>query len=209
MNIIKNRIKGTIRFENLGKKGKIKIVKTDDSIVITVTYDENENTIFYNTTTIDIGKILSDIYKTIGIEFDYISMSNDEYSFLKAIVGFLENIGIRTDPIIKSVDTVNIKVSNMVIDESKIFNVDIIDKYGTHLFSYIKDNVICSNEDAIAIAIGEYYKDRFSKIKLFINDMVLKLGCKPDDVFSTCNTSLYHNLINDTDSDKKENKKND
>lgn len=210
MNIIKNRIKGTIRFENLGKKGKIKIVKTDDSIVITVTYDENENTILYDTTTIDIGKILSDIYKTIGIEFDYISMSNDEYSFQKAIVGFLENIGIRTDPNdpnIKSVDTVNIKVS--VTNEPKIFNVDIIDKYGTHLFSYIKDNVICSNEDAIAIAIGEYYKDRFSKIKLFINDMVLKFGCKPDDVFSTCNTSLYHNLINDTDSDKKENGEND
>ena len=161
------------------KKGKIKIVKTDDSIVITVTYDENENTIFYDTTTIDIGKILSDIYKTIGIEFDYISMSNDEYSFLKAIVGFLENIGIRTDPIIKSVDTVNIKVS--VTNEPKIFNVDIIDKYGTHLFSYIKDNVICSNEDAIAIAIGEYYKDRFSKIKLFIDEMVLKFGCNDSD----------------------------
>lgn len=212
MNIIKNRIKGTIRFENLGKKGKIKIVKTDDSIVITVTYDENENTILYDTTTIDIGKILSDIYKTIGIEFDYISMSNDEYSFQKAIVGFLENIGIRTDPNdpnIKSVDTVNIKVS--VTNEPKIFNVDIIDKYGTHLFSYIKDNVICSNEDAIAIAIGEYYKDRFSKIKLFIDEMVLKFGCKPDDVFSTCNAnaSLYHNLINDTDSDKKENGEND
>ena len=207
MNIIKNRIKGTIRFENLGKKGKIKIVKTDDSIVITVTYDENENTILYDTTTIDIGKILSDIYKAIGIEFDYISMSNDEYSFQKAIVGFLENIGIRTDPIIKSVDTVNIKVS--VTNEPKIFNVDIIDKYGTHLFSYIKDNVICSNEYGIAIAIGEYYKDRFSKIKLFIDEMVLKFGCKPDDVFSTCNTSLYHNLINDTDSDKKENGEND
>ena len=39
--------------------------------------------------------------------------------------------------------------------------------------------------------------------------MVLKFGCKPDDVFSTCNTSLYHNLINDTDSDKKENGEND
>lgn len=210
MNIIKNQVKGTIRFENLGKKGKIKIVKTDDSIVITVKYDENEDTIFYDTTTIDIGKILLDIYKTIGIEFDYISMSNDEYSFLEDIVGILENIGIRTDPIIKSVDTVNIKVSNMVLNNgSEIFDVDILDKYGTHLFSYIKDNVICSNEDAIAIAIGEYYKDRFNKIKLFIDEMVLKFGCKPDDVFSTCSTSLYHNLINDTGSDEKENKEND
>ena len=64
MNIIKNRIKGTIRFENLGKKGKIKIVKTDDSIVITVTYDENENTIFYDTTTKEFMNMIAKNFVT-------------------------------------------------------------------------------------------------------------------------------------------------
>ena len=92
------------------------------------------------------------------------------------------NIGIGTKPIAKSVDSVNIKVYNTILnDETEIFDVDILDKYGTHLFSYEKDNVICNNEDAIAIAIGEYYKESFNKIKLFIDEMVLKFGCNDSD----------------------------
>ena len=204
MNIIENQIKAkeTIDLNN-GKgiteivrdtidlnKGKatIEIVRDDDSVIVTVIYNDKKDTIYYDIN--NANHILSDICETL-YSIGYID--NDKYSsLLEHIEGILMNIGIRTKPIAKSVDSVNIKVYNTILNdgsESEIFDVNILDKYGTHLFSYMKDDVICNNEDAIAIAIGEYYKKSFNKIKLFIDEMALKFGCN--------------------DSDKKENKKND
>ena len=201
MNIIENQIKAKSTIDpnkekgiieivrdtiDLNKgKGTIEIVRDDDSVIVTVRYNDKKDTIYYDIN--NANHILSDIRETL-YSIGYID--NDKYSsLLEHIEGILMNIGIGTKPIAKSVDSVNIKVYNTILnDGSEIFEVNILDKCGTHLFSYMKDDVIFNNEDAIAIAIGEYYKESFNKIKLFIDD---------------------HNLINDTDSDKKENKKND
>ena len=194
MNIIKNRIKAKATIDpnkekgiieivrdtiDLDKgKGTIEIVRDDDSVIVTVKYNGKKDTIYYDIN--NANHILSDIRETL-YSIGYID--NDKYSsLLEHIEGILMNIGIRTDPTIKSVDSINIKVSNMVLNnESEIFEVNILDKCGTHLSAYMKDDVICNNEDAIAIAIGEYYKESFNKIKLFIDEMVLKFGCNDSD----------------------------
>lgn len=194
MNIIENQIKAKATTDlNKGKgvteivrdtidlnKGKvtIEIVRDDDSVIVTVIYNDKKDTIYYDIN--NANHILSDICETL-YSIGYID--NDKYSsLLEHIEGILMNIGIRTKPIAKSVDSVNIKVYNTILnDGSEIFEVNILDKCGTHLFSYMKDDVICNNEDAIAIAIGEYYKESFNKIKLFIDEMVLKFGCNGSD----------------------------
>ena len=194
MNIIENQIKAKATTDlNKGKgiteivrdtidlnKGKatIEIVRDDDSVIVTVIYNDKKDTIYYDIN--NANHILSDMCETL-YSIGYID--NDKYSsLLEHIEGILMNIGIRTKPIAKSVDSVNIKVYNTILnDGSEIFEVDILDKYGTHLFSYMKDDAICNNEDAIAIAIGEYYKESFNKIKLSIDEMVLKFGYNDSD----------------------------